>query len=60
MTARMTPVGGGSGTRPYGGGGPGTSPEARPSGVLPESEYCPPGAEPLGGAPETKDDANER
>ena len=62
MTARISPAGGGKGTTPYGGAAGsipshGTRPADRPAGILPESEYCPPGAEPLGGAGETKDDA---
>ena len=62
MSPRMSPVGGGKGTTPYGGAAGsipshGTRPADRPSGILPESEYCQPGAEPLGGAVEPKDDA---
>ena len=57
MSARMTPVGGGKGTLPYGGAAGsipshGTRPAPRPA-----SEYCAPGAEPLGAAIEPKDDA---
>ena len=59
MSARMSPLGGGKGTKPYGGAAGsipsrGTRPADRPAGILPTSEYCPAGAEPLGG---TKDDA---
>ena len=58
MSARMTPVGGGKGTLPYGGAAErGTRPSDRPAGILPAAEYCAPGSEPLGGAIEPKDDA---
>ena len=60
MSARMAPVGGGKGTRPYGGFGKGTRLDDRPDGILPASEYCPPGAEPLGGTVKPKDDADDR
>ena len=60
MSAHISPVGGGKGTQPYGGAAGsipshGTRPADRPAGILPTSEYCPPGAEPLGGAREPKD-----
>ena len=55
MTARLSPVGGGKGTRPYGGAAGSIPSHGTPTGILPESEYCPPGAEPLGGTRETKD-----
>ena len=62
MSARLSPLGGGKGTTPYGGAAGsipshGTRPAPRPTGILPASEYCPPGAEPLGGAIEPKDNA---
>ena len=61
MSARMSPVGGGKGTTPSGGAAGslpshGTHPADRPTGILPASEYCPAGAEPLGGARDTKED----